>query len=74
MILYRLPWHHHNLCRVADTRTTLHKINVNKKQKIKNKKDLGVAYHTPTPQKSEETRGYAITQPRSHPIIKKCRI
>jgi len=31
----------------------------------------GLSYSTP--QKSEETRGNAITQPQSHPI-KKCRI
>jgi len=31
----------------------------------KNKKDLGMAYHNySTPQKSEETRGNAITQPQ----------
>ena len=34
----------------------------------KNKKDLGMAYHTPPLKKSEETTGNAITQPRSHPI------
>jgi len=43
-----------------------------KKQKIfskKNNKDFGMAYHNPcTPQKSEETRENAITQPWSHPI------
>jgi len=72
MILYWLPWHHHHLCRVADTRTTIHKTNVNKKQKILSGKQKGfrdgLSYSTP--QKSEETRGNAITQSRSHPIKK----
>jgi len=38
--------------------------NTNKKQKssLKNKKDLGMACHTP------ETRGNAITQPWPHPL------
>ena len=46
---------------------------VYKKQKIfsENKKDLGMAgLSYSTPQKSTETRGNAITQPRSHPIPK----
>jgi len=41
-----------------------------KKNSPKNKKDLGMACHTPPLKKSEETRGNAITQPRSHPIKK----
>ena len=27
--MYWLPWHHHYLCRVADTRTAIHKTHVN---------------------------------------------
>jgi len=59
MILYWLPWHHHYLCRVADTRTTMHKTYINKKQKIlseKKKKNLGMAYHTP-PLKKWKNKG-----------------
>ena len=40
-----------------------------KKFSPKNQKDLGMASYS-TPQKSKETRGNAITQPRSHPIKK----
>jgi len=44
----------------------------NKKQKIFSEKPKGfrdgLSYSTP--QKSEETRGNAITQPRSHPFPK----
>jgi len=51
----------------------MHSKNVtNKKQKIFSEKQKGfrdgLSYSNP--QKSEETRGNAITQPRSHPIPK----
>jgi len=41
-----------------------------KKFSPKIKRDLGMACHTLPLRKSEETRGNAITQPRSHPIPK----
>jgi len=59
-IIYWLPWHHHYLCRVADTRIAMHKANVNynttrsKKFSPKNKKDLGMAYHTPPLKKAKK--------------------
>jgi len=47
-------------------------LNINKKQNIFSEKQKGfrdgLSYSTPP--KSEETRGNAITQPRSHPIKK----
>jgi len=53
--------------------TDIH-ITRNKKFSPKNKKDLGMACTSySTSRKSKETRGNAITQPRSHPL-KKCRI
>jgi len=44
----------------------------NKKQKIFSEKQKGFrdGLSYPTPQKSKETRGNAITQPPSHPIPK----
>ena len=45
---------------------------INKKQKIFSEKQKGFrdGLSYPTPQKSQETRGNVITQPRSHPIKK----
>jgi len=55
---------------VGDNGDALHlQIVYNKKKKFSlKKKDLGMACHTLPLKKSKETRGNAITQPRTDPI------